>query len=100
MELSGLIQPADGIGSVGRFALPMTPPCPVLRESRDVGLVHVGEELIHHVRDSFRLIPAHLKPQSLELVARDPMLTKTEHKNIRQALLDRFGDALSLVDIA
>lgn len=30
----------------------------------------------------------------------DPMLTKAEHKNIRRALLEKFGDTLGLADVA
>jgi len=30
----------------------------------------------------------------------DPMLTKAEHKNIRRALLAKFGDSLGLADVA
>jgi ATP-dependent DNA helicase RecG len=37
---------------------------------------------------------------AFELVERDPMLVKAEHKNIRRALLERFGDALGLGDVA
>jgi hypothetical protein len=33
-------------------------------------------------------------------VAQDPMLTKVEHANIRQALLAKFGDSLGLADVA
>ncbi len=34
------------------------------------------------------------------LAASDPMLTKAEHKNIRKALLAKFGDTLGLADVA
>ncbi len=37
---------------------------------------------------------------AFELVAQDPMLVDAEHKNIRRALLDRFGDTLGLGDVA
>jgi ATP-dependent DNA helicase RecG len=37
---------------------------------------------------------------AFEMVSDDPMLTKAEHKNIRRALLARFGDAIGLADIA
>jgi ATP-dependent DNA helicase RecG len=37
---------------------------------------------------------------AFELVNLDPMLTRKENKNIRSALLARFGDSLGLVDIA
>jgi len=34
------------------------------------------------------------------LAGSDPMLTKAEHKNIRRALLAKFGDTLGLADVA
>ncbi|MHC4572588.1 MAG: ATP-dependent DNA helicase RecG [Planctomycetota bacterium] len=34
------------------------------------------------------------------LVSEDPMLAKAAHKNIRDALLNKFGDALGLADVA
>jgi len=37
---------------------------------------------------------------AFEMVEQDPMLVNTEHGNIRRALLDRFGDALGLGDVA
>jgi len=37
---------------------------------------------------------------AFELVSQDPMLTRPEHKNIRRALLARFGDSLGLADVA
>jgi ATP-dependent DNA helicase RecG len=37
---------------------------------------------------------------AFELVSQDPMLLKAEHKNIRRALLAKFGDALGLADVA
>ena len=35
-----------------------------------------------------------------ELVSLDPMLTASEHKNIRSALIAKFGDSIGLADIA
>jgi ATP-dependent DNA helicase RecG len=40
------------------------------------------------------------RKNAFELVSRDPMLTKAEHTNIRQALLGKFGDSLGLADVA
>ncbi len=40
------------------------------------------------------------RKNAFELVAEDPALTKAEHKNIRRALLDKFGDLLGLADVA
>jgi len=37
---------------------------------------------------------------AFEMVREDPMLTKAEHKNIRRALLAKFGDSLGLADVA
>lgn len=37
---------------------------------------------------------------AFEMVSQDPMLTRAEHKNIRQALLAKFGDAIGLADVA
>ena len=40
------------------------------------------------------------RKNAFELVNTDPMLTKSEHKNIRRALLAKFGDSLGLADVA
>jgi ATP-dependent DNA helicase RecG len=40
------------------------------------------------------------RKNAFELVAEDPVLTKAEHKNIRQVLLTKFGDSLGLADVA
>jgi ATP-dependent DNA helicase RecG len=40
------------------------------------------------------------RKNAFELVSQDPMLSETEHKNIRQALLAKFGDSLGLADVA
>jgi len=37
---------------------------------------------------------------AFELVSKDPMLTKPHHRNIRQALLAKFGDSLGLAGVA
>jgi ATP-dependent DNA helicase RecG len=37
---------------------------------------------------------------AFELVSADPMLTVPTHKNIRQALITKFGDSLGLADVA
>jgi ATP-dependent DNA helicase RecG len=37
---------------------------------------------------------------AFELVSQDPMLVNAEHRNIRRALLAKFGDALGLADVA
>ena len=37
---------------------------------------------------------------AFEMVLEDPMLTKMEHRNIRRALLGKFGDSLGLADVA
>ncbi|MHC4559668.1 MAG: ATP-dependent DNA helicase RecG [Planctomycetota bacterium] len=40
------------------------------------------------------------RKNAFELVSQDPMLVKAQHKNIRRALLAKFGDALGLADVA
>jgi ATP-dependent DNA helicase RecG len=37
---------------------------------------------------------------AIDVVGRDPMLMEPTHRNIRRALIDRFGDALGLADVA
>jgi len=54
---------------------------------------------IANIVDDFDLLVMARK-NAFELVHEDPMLTKAEHKNIRRALLDKFGDAIGLADIA
>jgi ATP-dependent DNA helicase RecG len=39
------------------------------------------------------------RKHAFEMVSQDPMLTHTDSKNIRRALLSRFGDAIGLADI-
>jgi ATP-dependent DNA helicase RecG len=52
-----------------------------------------------NIVDDFDLLVMARK-NAFELVSQDPMLMKTEHKNIRQALLAKFGDSLGLADVA
>ena len=40
------------------------------------------------------------RKNAFELVSNDPMLTRSEHRNIRQALISKFGDSLGLADVA
>ncbi len=40
------------------------------------------------------------RKHAFELVEKDPMLTEPDHKNIRRALLEKFGDSLGLADVA
>jgi len=54
---------------------------------------------IANIVDDFDLLVMARK-NAFELVSQDPMLTKAEHKNIRLALLAKFGDAIGLADIA
>ncbi len=54
---------------------------------------------IANIVDDFDLLVMARK-YAFEMVCEDPMLTMAEHKNIRRALLDKFGDALGLADIA
>ena len=50
------------------------------------------------VDDSDLLVMA--RKNAFELVSQDPMLAESKHKNIRQALLAKFGDTLGLADVA
>jgi ATP-dependent DNA helicase RecG len=54
---------------------------------------------IANIIDDYELLVAARK-NAFNLVAQDPMLTKVEHANIRQALLAKFGDSLGLADVA
>ncbi|MFH1717441.1 MAG: ATP-dependent DNA helicase RecG [Planctomycetota bacterium] len=54
---------------------------------------------IANIVDDYDLLVMARK-NAFELVCEDPMLTRAEHKNIRRALLAKFGDALGLADIA
>jgi ATP-dependent DNA helicase RecG len=54
---------------------------------------------IANIVDDFELLTMARK-NAFELAAKDPMLVKSEHRNIRRALLVKFGDSLGLADIA
>jgi len=54
---------------------------------------------IAHIVDDFDLLVMARK-NAFKLVAQDPMLTRPEHKNIRRALLSKFGESLGLADVA
>jgi ATP-dependent DNA helicase RecG len=54
---------------------------------------------IASIVDDFDLLVMARK-NAFELVSQDPMLTRPEHRNIRQALLVKFGDSLGLADVA
>jgi len=54
---------------------------------------------IANIVDDFDLLVMARK-NAFDLVSQDPMLTMAEHKNIRRALLTKFGDALGLADVA
>jgi ATP-dependent DNA helicase RecG len=54
---------------------------------------------IANIVDDFDLLVMARK-NAFKLVSQDPMLLKAEHKNIRQALLAKFGDSLGLADVA
>ena len=40
------------------------------------------------------------RKNAFAMVLQDPMLTRTEHRNIRRALVAKFGDSLGLADVA
>jgi ATP-dependent DNA helicase RecG len=54
---------------------------------------------IANIIDDFDLLVMARK-NAFELVSQDPMLTRPEYKNIRQALLAKFGNSLGLADVA
>jgi len=54
---------------------------------------------IANIVDDFELLTMARK-NAFELVSLDPMLSRPEHKNIRQALLAKFGDSIGLADVA
>ncbi|MHC4581879.1 MAG: ATP-dependent DNA helicase RecG, partial [Planctomycetota bacterium] len=54
---------------------------------------------IADIVDDFDLLVA-ARRHAFELVSQDPMLVNAEHRNIRRALLAKFGDALGLADVA
>lgn len=54
---------------------------------------------IANIIDDYEMLVMARK-NAFELVLQDPMLIKPEHRNIRQALLVKFGDALGLADVA
>lgn len=54
---------------------------------------------IANIIDDYQLLVMARK-NAFELVRQDPMLTKSQNRNIRRALLDKFGDSLGLADIA
>ncbi len=54
---------------------------------------------IANIIDDYELLIMARK-NAFELVSSDPMLTGPEHKNIRRALLAKFGDSLGLADVA
>jgi ATP-dependent DNA helicase RecG len=53
---------------------------------------------IANIIDDFDLLVM-ARRNAFELVSQDPMLTKAEHRNIRRALLGKFGDSLGLGDV-
>jgi len=54
---------------------------------------------IANIVDDFDLLMMARK-NAFEMVSQDPMLKCAEHKNIRRALLAKFGDAIGLADVA
>ncbi len=54
---------------------------------------------IANIIDDYELL-TFARKNAFELASRDPMLIKAEHRNIRQALLTKFGDSLGLADVA
>jgi len=54
---------------------------------------------IANIVDDFELLMMARK-NAFEMVSQDPMLTLVGHKNIRRALLTKFGDTIGLADVA
>jgi len=54
---------------------------------------------IANIVDDFDLLVMARK-NAFEMVSKDPMLTLAEHRNIRRALLAKFGDAIGMADVA
>jgi ATP-dependent DNA helicase RecG len=54
---------------------------------------------IANIIDDYDLLMMARK-DAFEMVESDPYLTAEKHKNIRRALISRFGDSLGLVDVA
>jgi ATP-dependent DNA helicase RecG len=54
---------------------------------------------IANIIDDYELLVMARK-NAFELVSQDPMLERPQHRNIRRALLAKFGDSLGLGDIA
>jgi ATP-dependent DNA helicase RecG len=54
---------------------------------------------IANIIDDYELL-AMARRHAFDMVGDDPMLTKVEHKSIRQALITKFGDSLGLADVA
>ncbi len=54
---------------------------------------------IANIIDDYELLVM-ARRKAFDVVSDDPMLAKAEHKNIRQALVTKFGDSLGLADVA
>jgi ATP-dependent DNA helicase RecG len=54
---------------------------------------------IANIIDDYELLVM-ARRHAFDMVSADPMLTKTEHRSIRQALIAKFGNSLGLVDVA
>jgi ATP-dependent DNA helicase RecG len=54
---------------------------------------------IANIIDDYELLVM-ARRRAFDMVSADPMLAKAEHKNIRQALIAKFGDSLGLADVA
>ena len=54
---------------------------------------------IAHIVDDYELL-VRARRDAFELVAKDPLLTQEDHRNIRQALLAKFADSLGLAGVA
>ena len=53
---------------------------------------------IADIIDDYELL-VFARRKAFELVSNDPMLKRPEHRNIRRALVDKFGESLGLADV-
>ena len=93
-RLEVIIRSSDGF-EIAEYDLRLRGPGE-LYSTRQHGLADLK---IADIIDDYELLVIARK-KAFELVSADPMLTGPQHRNIREALLAKFGDALGLADIA
>lgn len=93
-RLEVIIRSSDGF-EIAEYDLRLRGPGE-LYSTRQHGLADLK---IADIIDDYELLVIARK-KAFELVSADPMLTGPQHRNIREVLLAKFGDALGLADIA